>query len=210
MPKEDNDAKERAGSTRVVAIAGIPGAGKTTLAGHVAAAVGNAAILLFDGFEMLTEMPADALAAWRAEGADFSRFQVRGLAEALAALKAGRAVREPVSGRLVGPAPLVLFEMPLGRAFPPTRLLIDFLVWIDLPLDVALARNLAAFASADPAPPAEWFANYARDYLTAVRPTLMAQQSVVAPGADLVLDGTLLPGMLAETLISALVKAKLY
>ena len=205
MPQDNISAPPRAAApVRIVAIAGVPGSGKTTLATRTAALAGDAALLFFDGFEALTAMPPGALSAWHAEGADFSRFQVAGLAEALAALKAGRPAREAASGRIVAPAPLVLFEMPLGRAFPPARPFIDFLVWLDTPLDVALARNLAAFASQNDDPPAEWLAGYAHNYVTAARPVLLAQKAAVAPGADLVLDGTQSPESLAQALFAAI------
>lgn len=86
--------------------------------------------------------------------------------------------------------------MPLGRAYAETAELIDVLVWVDTPLDLALARNLrsstvaALAADADPKGFLHWLDAYLEQYMGQVRLILEVQKSRVAPAADLTLDGT--------------------
>lgn len=187
-------------SVFVVAVAGPPGCGKSSVVEAAAAALGQAAVLAFDDFETLTAASADQMAAWQASGG-FAALSVPGLMEALAALRSGEAVVSP-SGRRIAAAPLVLFEMPLGRAYPPTRAMIDRLVWIDVPPDVALARALIAICSSEPKPPHAWLVDYLNDYIRSTRTILQRQRDEVAPGADLVLDGTATVAAMAATLVA--------
>ncbi|MBV9151144.1 MAG: hypothetical protein JO213_20200 [Alphaproteobacteria bacterium] len=106
-----------------------------------------------------------------------------------------------------GANPLLLFETPFGRLHRATGACIDVLVWIDTPLDLALARAILAFTrnvQRDRAPHAarnfiEWQLQYISFYST-VREMYLAQRQQVAPGADLVIDGTLPPEAWAETI----------
>jgi uridine kinase len=188
----------------VLAIAGPPGGGKTTLMLALAERLNGASWMSMDGFPAPSAMDPEALGRWLDEGAEFSRLETPGLAAALSDWKAGREIREPLTGRRVAPARLLVLEAPLGRAHRPTAGLIDTLVWIDTPLDVALARNLLAWtASAEPHP-AEWLAGYADHYLSVTRKVLLAQREAVAPDADLVVDGLLDPAEQAARVIAAL------
>lgn len=194
----------------VVAIAGPPGSGKTALTMALAELLPDATALFLDGFETpASRLSSRGLADWLAAGARFDDFVIAGLAEALAALKAGREVVEPVSGRRVAPARLVLFEMPFGRAYAPTASLIDFLVWLDTPLDIALARNVLAWEAEITQRPRSWLIRYMGEYLTVTRAVLAAQRKAVVPGADLVLDGLAAPVAAAQKLLATLQKQAL-
>jgi len=48
------------------------------------------------------------------------------------------------SRREVGPRKYVLFETQFGRAHRETERHLDLLLWVDTPLDVALARSIRA------------------------------------------------------------------
>ena len=188
----------------VVAIAGPPGSGKTALmtalAGHL-----HSALLFMDAFEApALSLSGGDLAGWLSAGARFDDFVIPGLSEALTALRAGQPATEPLSGRRIAPAPLVLFEMPLGRAWPPTAAMIDFLIWLDTPADIALARNVIAWEKETPPPPRAWLVQYMQDYLAQTRAALGAQAATVAPGADLRLDGSAPPDAMAAQVVATL------
>jgi uridine kinase len=191
---------------RIVAFAGPPGSGKTTLMTELARLWPQASLLFFDGFPEPSGMAAEALADWLGRGADLDALQIPGLAEALAALKAGRDVVEPASGRKVAAAPVILFEMPLGRAWRATAPLIDALVWIDTPLDVALARNVLAWEAAAADWPRDWLARYMEQYVAVTRDVLTAQRAAIMGDADLVLDGLGDPSDLAAQAAAFLTK----
>lgn len=167
---------------RVIAIAGPPGSGKSTLAHALARELGSAAVLEFDEFEQATARSVPDLERWLADGADFDQLAAPGLRDRLQQLAA-----DPARA-------FVLFEMPLGRAHSATAPLIDLLLWIDLPADLALARKLqqilAAAAHREPACAAAWLAGYVAAYLQVVHRVLALQRDRVRPGADLCVDGT--------------------
>jgi len=174
----------------VIAFAGPPGSGKTALIAALRERLPASTVLFLDGFDNpATSLSRDELAAWLRGGTRFEDFVVPGLAQALAALRAGQAVVEPLSGRPVPPGRPVLFEMPLGRTHLPTAAMIDLLVWLDTPPDVALARNLLAWERQIPPPPRAWLERYAGEYLALTRDVLGAQATAVAGHADIRLDG---------------------
>ena len=186
---------------KIIAVAGPPGSGKSTLCQLAAERLG-ASVIQFDGFEIATAAEADMLKAWNEADGDFSAFNAPGLPQALADLRAGKPIVEPNSGWRVAPAQTILFEAPLGRRHAPTAAFIDKLVWINLDLDLALARNIRAFAdeAADEPGFSAWLAEYLENYLEVVRVTLVRQRELVAPEADMTIDGGRPPKEMAEAL----------
>jgi uridine kinase len=182
---------------RLIGVAGAPGSGKSALVDGLAAALPDAGAIHMDGYDNMTRLPIEAVARWYREGADIDAFDMPQLAEDLRRLKAGEPAREPRSGLAVAPARYVLFETQFGRAHRATGRHIDLLVWVDTPLDVALARSVRALVArclgeADAAQCAarlRWLQGYLDNYLGTVRDLLEMQKARVAAQADLVLDG---------------------
>ena len=195
---------------RVVAVAGVPGSGKSTLCAALVRALGDAVSLAMDDYEQMTAMDMDQLARWTAGGADVDALPLPQLAEDLAALRAGHPVRHPVSGAWMQPRRTIIFETQFGRTHRATGALIDSLVWLDLPPDAALARNLRRFLAPllpTPAPAVEelrWIDGYLDQYLGSVGPLVRWQAERVRPGADLVLDAMLTTPQLLQRLLQHL------
>jgi uridine kinase len=198
---------------RVIAIAGSVGAGKSTLVRGLASRLPSATAIHFDHYERMTEQPIEKIRQWMKDGADLNEMPVPGLADALRALKEGRGVQDPLTGRTVQPASSILFETQFGRQHAATGQHIDFLVWIDTPLDVALARKVRQFASEiDTRDPGElagfgpWLQAYLDNYLEVVGGLLRLQRDTVGANADLVVDGTCEPGELSREVERAILK----
>lgn len=173
----------------VVAVSGPTGSGKSALAAGLLAELGDACALHMDDYERMTRAPLDEVRRWAERGANFDELDVPLLGEHLARLKAGVAVRG------IAPRKYIVFETQFGRGHSATAGLIDLLVWIDVPLEVALARKLKAFAAdaqrdADPRERLAWLDAYLGNYLALVRRLLVMQQERVRPQADLILDGS--------------------
>jgi len=168
-----------------VGVAGPPGAGKSALIAALHTRLPGSLAVAADDFPAPHAMPIDALEQWIADGADFGRLDIALFAETIANLRAGR----PYQGRTVAPGAILLVEAPLGRAHPAAIPLLDRLVWIDTPLDVALARNLIAWSANPGGPPPEWIDAYLDQYLGVVRRVLVAQREAVMKDADLTLTG---------------------
>src|SRR5215469_5017008 len=110
----------------VIAVAGPPGGGKTTLVRRLAARL-NAPTLHYDDYEQITRRSPAEVEAWLDRGAPADEVPLPGFAEALARLK-GNGAR------------YIILDFLLGRAHGATAGGIDFLIWIDTPLDIALTR----------------------------------------------------------------------
>lgn len=181
----------------VIAVAGPIGSGKSSLVAALAEQLPDAAKLTFDHYEDVTRKAPPELMQWLESGADINRFEFANLARDLECLKQGVAVVSPVSGEKVEPCSHVVFEMPFGRAHAATAPFIDLVIWIDVPLDIALARKLREhagmflhrFQADDHRQCLAWLHGYLDNYLLFVHDVLAVQLDKVRPGADLLLDG---------------------
>jgi hypothetical protein len=181
----------------IVAVAAPIGGGKTSLVHAIARELGDASTIHFDAYEKATSRPIQELRQWLEAGADIDAFSMPELSRDLARLKRGLSVAEPGTGREISPAKYLVFEMPLGKEHRATAAQIDLLVWIDLPLDIALGRKLKEFTGRFLAEyGAEkqrdcmvWLDGFLENYLGAVRDALELQQQRVPRHADVILDG---------------------
>jgi len=184
----------------VIAIAAPPGGGKTALVQALAAKLGDATSIHFDAYEIATSRPVAEIIQSIRDGEGYDDFASPQLAIDLAALKNGEAIITPDEGP-VEPAKYILFEMPMGREHGPTAHLIDLVLWIDLPLDVALVRKLREYIAlaADDTDPARardfvaWLDGYLENYQSGVRDTLEVQRDRVGGTADMTIGGTMDP-----------------
>ncbi len=112
----------------VIAVNAVSGGGKTTLA-RLLASSSSAALFCFDDFDETNVYPDD-LHAWSKRGANLQEFDSPGMRDAVqSALK-----NEHIH--------YIVLDYPFGRDHPQFRDVIDLSVFIDTPLDVAMARRI--------------------------------------------------------------------
>jgi uridine kinase len=173
----------------VIAVAAPSGGGKTTLVRRLSALLGGAPTLHYDDYEQITRRSPAEVEAWLDRGAPAAEVPLPGFAAALIALKAG-------------PARHVILDFLLARAHPPTARLVDLLIWIDTPPDIALARTLreqvALARDTSAAQFVEWLAAYLDSYARVMHRGYELQRATVRPYADMILDGMLSPERLAQ------------
>ena len=171
----------------VIGLSGVPGSGKTTLMRRLLRNYGPAETVYYDRYH--PGMTDDEINDWFARNGDPNEFV---LAELVGELTRRTQIRQGVGSR-----PLVLFETAFGRAHRATGAFIDFSIWIDTPLDIALARANRVFLESlrhDPAPNAAaefaaWLTRYMEGY-PMLRTSYLALREQLAATADLVIDGS--------------------
>ena len=181
----------------VVAVCGAIGSGKTSIVRGLVAQLGDAAAIHMDSYERMTSAPVRDVMQWAEHGADFDTLSVPLLADHLQRLRRGETVVEPAGLTPIVPRKYIVFETQFGRAHKATGAQIDLLIWVDTPLDIALARKLKLFtgeALRDGRAGAgrerlAWLDAYLESYLQLVRRLMLVQAARVRPQADLVLDG---------------------
>ena len=125
----------------VVGISSISGGGKTTIARKVVELLGDAVGIFFDDYDV-DSFHRESFRTWLQNGANHHDLKTPLLADDLRKLKAGRSVISPVYYIAIEPRKWVVFDAPLGYTHPETGGYIDLMVFIDTPLDIAMARSL--------------------------------------------------------------------
>ncbi len=168
-------------TTKIIAICGAPGAGKSGVCQALAEKL-NGEIISMDADAVYTAMSPDELTEWIDAGADYNVFGMPELAEILERKNNG--------------ARPVFFESHFGRSHDQTGQYISQQIYLQLPLDLALARQLEkvsddfiAYGVADMGQ-LRWFKGFLRTYQEIVAPLLIVQARHLAARADLVVDAS--------------------
>jgi uridine kinase len=192
----------------VVAIAGPSGAGKSTLVQAVAALLDGATTVLFDDYSVSSTYPVDPI-AWLHAGADPREWQTPQFAADLAVLRSNTRVLRAGSATVLNPTPFIVIEEPFGRERPEMAALIDVVVVIDIPLEIALARRLRRHFARDiqHQTAAEVLADndeYLAFYLNGGRDVYQEINSQVLAGCDLRVDGERPIDLVAAEIVQAI------
>ena len=191
----------------VTGISSPSGGGKTAVAMRVSELLPDAVTIFFDDYEPDTVHPA-SFRRWLEECANYNDWKSPKLKDDLTKLKAGQSIVSPVDGRTINPRKYVIFDSPLGYAHAETGGLIDLMVFIDTPLDVAMARRLLrdySSTSVDNSSTsigrltAELIA-----YLDYGRQAYLEMDGQIKPTCDLLLDGCSAVDDLAEEVVRAI------
>lgn len=189
----------------IIALSSYTGGGKTTLARYLASTL-KATSLFWDDYDEAGFMthPKD-FKSWLDEGADNNAWKVPRLAEDLAKLKRGETIISPIDGSSLTPTKYIILDAALGYANEEMGRYIDFLVLIDTPLDVAMARRiLRDYFAGEETLTTEQMKTLKADmesYLEFAREAYLNMDKTVKPQADLLVDGTLPIEVLAEQIL---------
>ena len=177
----------------VIAIAGHSGAGKSTVIEALVSRLGNANSLSLDAYESSSTYPPAA--KWIKDGADPNGFQTPQFDADLRALKNGKSIIHPQTDEEMSAKRFLVIEEPLGRERDSLHNLIDFVVYIDTPLEVAYARKLLRKSDFLPWEdnPSVFITNLRENllwYLRVGRSFYGEVGSRVKTNCDLIVDGT--------------------
>jgi uridine kinase len=113
----------------VIAINSVSGGGKTALATLLKNSLPKATLFCFDDLDKSHHHPTD-FHEWFKRGGDLLEFDCRGMNDA---------VGDEITR---GSSEIIVLDYPFGRDHPKFRHSIDLSVFIDVPLDVAMARRI--------------------------------------------------------------------
>ena len=181
-------------SVAIIGISAVAGGGKTAVTKRLVEVLGDAVSLHFDDYDD-TNVHPDDIQHWFVAGADYDAYETPVFTSHLEALKAGESIRYPVGGAIMGPTRYVVADAPLGRAHSDSGRFIDLMVFIDTPLDVALARRTLRDIELSRGWSADEAVLYAKEELTAylaeARPLYDEFQERMRTTSDVTIDGTL-------------------
>ncbi len=187
----------------VVGLSGLPGSGKTTLLKLLSRDYPRAETVAYDRFH--PGLDEHQIQDWIRRNGDPNELTLTALIAELDRLTA--------AGNEGASRTLVLFETAFGRVHHATGAFIDLSIWIDTPLDLALARANLVFldnvarspklsAATDFIP---WLMRYMQDY-PLLRRTYLTVSERAAASADLVIDGIQPPAVSAARLVKELIE----
>ncbi len=120
MPVIKEQKISKKSKTQILAIAGASGSGKSTIVRNVAALFKNAKMMFYDDY----------------------RPNYDKLTKDLEELHNGHTIKYPSNNRIIHPNQIIVLEEPTGRRRKGMDDKIDFLVYINTPLEICLARVL--------------------------------------------------------------------
>lgn len=190
----------------VIGVSSISGGGKTALVNQLAKRLQDTIILSFDEYdEAGTIVHPASYREWYERGADSNEWQTVRLSADLQQLKFGHSVISPVDQRQIEPADFIVFDAPLGRAHRDTGQHIDLMIYIDTPLDVAMARRTIrdfygqeSVLSPDKS---EGLRRELEGYLSFARIIYLQHVEKMKATSDLIVDGLLSVEKLADQII---------
>jgi uridine kinase len=163
----------------LIAINSVSGGGKTALAKQLKESLPASVVFCFDDFDETNLYPEDFYEWWK-RGADLEEFDCPGMA---------KAINDEIQR---GACEFIIVDYPFGRDHPRFKALIDLSVFVDTPLDVAMARRIirdyGAVAGESAAAVLDQLRTELAHYLEKARyPYLDTDRH--KPGSDLILNG---------------------
>ncbi|MFJ8089885.1 hypothetical protein ACIQ7N_17000 [Lysinibacillus sp. NPDC095746] len=156
----------------VIAIAAVSGGGKTTISTHLNERLQNSKILFFDEYDF--DGPDDII-DWIDNGANYDEWNLAPL------------IRD-LEGLLTEPLDYIVLDFPFAYKHSKTSKFFDFTVFIDTPLDIAMARRVSRdFKNST----VENILMDMEGYISQGRRGYLEMLETIKPNSDIIVDGTL-------------------
>ncbi|MDZ4993341.1 hypothetical protein GNF80_10240 [Clostridium perfringens] len=158
----------------VITIAAVSGGGKTTIINALNNKLNLSKALYFDDYDF-EEYPED-LFQWVQSGADYNAWNIEILANDIKHLLSQSNLN------------YILIDYPFAYKNDKVSPYIDYTIFIDTPLDIALARRILRDMINEPVDLLKNDLNY---YLSRGRSAYLEMLNTIKPNSDLIIDGSL-------------------
>ncbi|WP_332698632.1 hypothetical protein [Halalkalibacter lacteus] len=161
---------------RVITITAVSGGGKTTITKQLLNKLYNSKALYFDSYEF--EDCPDDICKWVDKGADYNEWNLSPLIKDIQFLLNNH----------IQSLNYILLDYPFSYLNSKMREYIDFTIYIDTPLDIAMARRILRDFTENPIHDVR---NDLSNYLSRGRTAYLELERSVKPNSDIVIDGSL-------------------
>lgn len=158
---------------KVIAIAAVTAGGKTTVVNEIKKKLPKTAVLHFDDYSFDGEV--DDFYRWTLDGADYNIWDLSPLEKDINSIKSNESYE------------YLLLDYPFAYRNDTIKSYIDYAIFIDTPLDIAMARRVLRDYKDSTA---EEIRNGMEMYLKYERIAYMQMLKDVLPSSDYVVDGT--------------------
>lgn len=183
----------------IMCISAISGGGKTAVTKEIVKLLHNVSVLSFDNYAI--DFLKQDYCRWSANGADYNEWQLEPIVTDIE--------------RLIQECPeYIVLDYPFGYGNKAVGKFIDYVIFIDTPLDIALARRIIRdYTQRDVTRRKienliEHMDSTLSFYLRQHRETYIQHIKTIKPFADLVIDGCLPISIIASTIIEKITSIK--
>ncbi|WP_096154173.1 MULTISPECIES: nucleoside/nucleotide kinase family protein [Bacillus] len=167
---------------KIISIAAFSGGGKTTITKKLGSVLQDTQALFFDDYDF-KQAPVD-LIKWVNQGADYNLWNLDPMIGDIESIKVSKEV----------PSYIVL-DYPFSYMNDKMKNYIDLSIFIDTPLDVAMARRILRDHTNSQISEIHSDLHF---YLQFGRTAYLEMEDKIKPNADIVIDGTLPPDRIVE------------
>lgn len=168
---------------RVISIAAVSGGGKTTTTNQLISKLDKTKALYFDDYDF--DGPDD-ICEWVEKGADYNEWNLLPLIKDIQLLLKDRSLN------------YIVLDYPFAYLNNEMRNYIDMAIYIDTPLDIAMARRLLRNYKENPI---EDIHNDLTNYLVRGRAAYLEMEKTVKPSSDIVIEGYLDTSIIVDRIL---------
>ncbi|WP_425453627.1 hypothetical protein [Oceanobacillus chungangensis] len=171
----------------IISIAGVSGGGKTIIAKYLTERLHNSKTLYFDDYEF--DGPDDII-EWVDNGANYDEWNLAPL------------IRD-IESLLAEPLDYIVIDFPFAYKHSKISTLIDLAVYIDTPLDIAMARRVIRdFKNS----PNKSILIEMENYVSAGRRGYLEMLKSIKPNSDIIVDGSLTVSKITDIIYEAIIR----
>ena len=185
--KIEVDVMKKGNQPFVIAISGVSGGGKTTITKHLNDRLFNSKTLFFDDYDF--DGPNDII-HWVDNGANYDEWNLDPFIKDIKKL-------------LSEPLDFIVLDYPFAYKHSKTSQLIDLAVYIDTPLDIAMARRLIRdFKNSSH----ERILIEMENYISQGRRGYLEMLKTIKPNSDIIVDGTFSISRIVNEIYDVIIK----